>query len=101
MKPAEEKYNPWPKILITFDQCEHPISVCHGRTTALVLDSIVDGFHLIEVMMDDDSRLNLIYAEMLKKMHFDESRIEPTKGVLGKPSTASNSSANIQQPASR
>ena len=46
---------------------------------ALVLDPIVDGFHLIRVLMDGGSNLYLIYADTVRKMGIDPSRIKPNK----------------------
>ena len=42
----------------------------------LLLNPIVDGFRLTEVLMDGGSRLNLIYEDTLNKMQMDRSRIE-------------------------
>ena len=52
----------------------------------MVLDPIVDGFHLTRVLMDEGSSLNLIYADTVKKMHIDPARIKPSsttfKGII-------------------
>ena len=52
----------------------------------MVLDPIVDGFHLTRVLMDSGSSLNLLYQDTVRKMGIDPSRIKPTrttfKGVL-------------------
>ena len=45
----------------------------------MVLDPIVDGFHLTRVLMDGGSSLNLLYQESVHKMGIDPSRIKPTK----------------------
>lgn len=78
VEPVEPKYNPWLEIPITFHRRDHPTSVHHGGVAALVLDPIIDGFHLTGFLMDGNSSLNLIYVEMLKKMQFDLSRIQPS-----------------------
>lgn len=65
-EPIEPKYNPWSEIPITCDQRDHPTNVRHGGVAALVLDPIVDGFHLTKVLMGGGSSLNLIYGETLK-----------------------------------
>jgi hypothetical protein len=44
----------------------------------LVLDPIVDGFHLTRVLINDGSSLNLIYADTVRKMGIDSSRIKPS-----------------------
>ena len=53
---------------------------------ALVLDPIVDGYHLTRVLMDGGSSLNLIYSDTVWKMGIDPSRIKPSnttfKGVI-------------------
>ena len=45
----------------------------------MVLDPIVDGFHLTRVLMDGGSSLNLLYHDTVRKMGIDPSRIKPTK----------------------
>ena len=54
--------------------------------TALVLDPIIDEFHLTRVLMDGGSSLNLLYQDTVRKMGIDPSRIKPMittfKGVI-------------------
>ena len=45
----------------------------------MVLDPIIDGFHLTRVLMDGSSSLNLLYQDTMQKMGIDPSRIKPTK----------------------
>ena len=45
----------------------------------MVLDPIIDGFHLTRVLMDGGSNLNLLYQDTVCKMGIDPSRIKPTK----------------------
>ena len=45
----------------------------------MVLDPIVEGFHLTRVVMDGGSSLNLLYQDTVRKMGIDPSRIKPTK----------------------
>ena len=45
----------------------------------MVLDPIVDGFHLTRVLMDSDNSLNLLYQDTVRKMGIDPLRIKPTK----------------------
>ena len=45
----------------------------------MVLDPIIDGFHLTRVLMDGGSSLNLLYQDTMCKMGIDPSRIKPTK----------------------
>ena len=41
----------------------------------MVLDPIIDGYHLTRVLMDGDNSLNLIYQDTIRKMGIDPSRI--------------------------
>ena len=45
----------------------------------MVLDPIIDGFHLTRVLMDGGSSLNLLYQDTVHKMGIDPSRIKPAK----------------------
>ena len=45
----------------------------------MVLDPIIDGFHLTRVLMDDGNSLNLLYQDTGRKIGIDPSRIKPTK----------------------
>ena len=49
---------------------------------ALILDPIVDGFHLTRVLMDGGSSLNLLYQDTVRKMGIDHSAIKPTKATF-------------------
>src|SRR3954462_126105 len=73
------KFSPWSSCPITFDRRDHPTSIHHGGFAALVLDPIIDGFHLTKVLMDSGSSLNLLYQDTMRKMGIDPSRIKPTK----------------------
>ena len=46
IEPVAPKFNPWSSCPSTFDRRDHPTSICHGGSAALVLDPIIDGFHL-------------------------------------------------------
>ena len=52
----------------------------------MVLDPIIDGYHLTRALMDGDSSLNLIYQDTVRKMGIDPSRISQSnttfKGVI-------------------
>ena len=86
MEPVAPKFNPWSSCPITFDRRDHPTSIHHGRFAELVLDPIIDGFHLTRFLMDGGSSLNLLYQDTVRKMGIDPSRIKPTrttfKGVI-------------------
>ena len=86
IEPVAPKFNPWSSCPITFDHRDHPTNIRHGGSAALVLDPIIDGFHLTQVLMDGSSSLNLLYHDTVRKMGIDPSRINPTnttfKGVI-------------------
>ena len=86
IEPVAPKFNPWLSCPITFDRQDHPTSICHGGSAALVLDPIIDGFHLTRVLMDGGNNLNLLYQDTARKMGINPSRIKPTrttfKGVI-------------------
>ena len=52
----------------------------------MVLDPIIDGYHLTRVLMDGGSSLNLIYQDTIRKMGIDPTRISQSnttfKGVI-------------------
>ena len=48
----------------------------------MVLDPIIDGFHLTRVLMDGGSSLNLLYQDTVRKMGIDPSRIKTHKDDL-------------------
>ena len=79
MEPVAPKYNPWSSCSITFGRRDHPTSTRHSGSATLVLDPIIDGFHLTCVLMDGGSSLNLLYQDTVCKMGIDPSRIKPTK----------------------
>ena len=75
VEPVTPKFNQWPACLITFDRRDHPTSIRHGGSVALVLDPIIDGYRLTRVLMDGGSRFNLIYKDTVRRMGIDPSRI--------------------------
>ena len=79
MELVAPKFNPWLACPITFDRRDHPTSIRHGGSVALVLDPFIDGFHLTRVLMDGGSSLNLLYQDTVRKMGINPSRIKPTK----------------------
>ena len=46
VEPVAPKFNPWSAFPITFDRRDHPTSIWHGGSAALVLDPIINGYHL-------------------------------------------------------
>ena len=67
MEPVAPKFNPWSACPITIARRDHPTSIRHGGSAALVLDPIIDGFHLTRVLMDGGSSLNLLYQDTVRK----------------------------------
>ena len=67
IEPVAPKFNPWSSCPITFDRRDHPTSIRHGGSAALVLDPIIDGFHLTRVLMDGGSNLNLLYQDTVRR----------------------------------
>ena len=63
----------------------------------MVLDPIIDGFHLTRVLMDGGGSLNLLYQDIVRNMGIDPSRIKPTrttfKGVI--PGVEANCTGSI------
>ena len=78
IEPAAPKLSQWAARPITFDRKDHPASILHEGLAALILDPIIDGFHLTKVLMDSGSSLNLLYQDTVRKMGIDPSRIRPT-----------------------
>ena len=79
IEPVAPKFNPWSSCLITFERRDHLASIRHGGSPALVLGPIIDGFHLMRVLMDGGSCFNLLYQDMVRKMGINPSWIKPTK----------------------
>ena len=89
VEPVTPKFNPWSACPITFDRRDHLTSIRHGGLAALVLDQIINGYHLTQVLMDGGSSLNLIYQDTVRKMGIDPTRISQSnttfKGVIPGP----------------
>ena len=89
VEPVAPKFNPWSACPITFDRRDHLTSIRHGGLAALVLDPIIDGYHLTQVLMDGGGSLNLVYQDTVRKMGIDPTRIShgntTFKGVIPGP----------------
>ena len=79
MEHTTTSENRWSDVPITIDHQDQPIGVHNRGVAALILDPIIDGYHLFKVLMDGGSSLNLIYEDTLQKMLFDRSRIQPSR----------------------
>lgn len=86
VEPVTPKFKPWSACPITFDRRDHPTSIRHGGSATLVLNPVIDGYHLTRVLMDGGSSLNLKYQDTVRKMGIDPSRISQSnttfKGVI-------------------
>ena len=60
---------------ITFDHLDGRTSIRRGGSEVLVLDPMIDGYRLTQVLMDGGSSLNLIYEDTIRRMGIDSSRI--------------------------
>ena len=58
VEPVALELNPWSAFPITFDHRDYPTSMRHGGLAALVLDPIIDRYHLTRVLMNGGSSLN-------------------------------------------
>ena len=89
VEPVTPKFNPWSACPITFDCRGHLTSIRHEGLAALMLDPIINGYHLTRVLMDGGSSLNLIYQDTVRKMGIDPTRLNHSnttfKGVIPGP----------------
>ena len=46
VEPVTPKFTPWLAYPITFDRRDHPTSIRHEGLATLVLDPIINGYHL-------------------------------------------------------
>jgi hypothetical protein len=75
---------------IGFDRSDHPPKIPRPGHHALVLEAQIGGFTSKKVFMDGGSSLNLIYADMLRKIKIPMDKLLPTEtsfhGIVpGKP----------------
>ena len=75
MELVAPKYNPWSSGSLTFDRKDRPTNIRQGGSAALVLDPIIDGFHLTRVLMDGGSSLNLLYWDTMRIIGIYPSRM--------------------------
>lgn len=62
VEPTRLESSPWSAIPIMFDHGDSPKIACNSGVAALVLDPIIDGFHMTRVLKDVGISLNLIYT---------------------------------------
>jgi hypothetical protein len=88
--PASLAYLNWSEHPIGFYRLDHPPKNPRPRHHVLVLKAQIGGFTSKKVFMDGGSCLNLIYADMLRKIKIRMDNLLPTETsfhgiVLGKP----------------
>jgi hypothetical protein len=88
--PASPEYLNWSEHPIGFDRSDHPPKIPRPGHHGLVLEAQIGGFTSKKVFMDGRSNLNLIYADMLRKIKIPMNDLLPMKTtfhgiVLGKP----------------
>ena len=59
---------------ITFDHPDYSRSIRNAGWTALILDPIIDGLQLTQVLMDGGSDLNLLYPDTIRKLGIDPTK---------------------------
>ena len=64
--PATPRYLKWSKTPITFNQSDHPTRIATPGRQALVVDPVVEGTRLTNVLMDGGSGLNILCAETIR-----------------------------------
>ena len=67
---------------VTFNHTDRSVNTNQGNSATLVLDPIIDGFHLTRVLMDGGISLDLLYQDTVRKMGIDHSAIKPTKSTF-------------------
>ena len=75
IEPVAPTPNYWMSYPITFDHSDGRTSIRREGSEALVLDPIINGYHLTHILMDGGSSLNLIYEDTVHRMGIDPSRI--------------------------
>src|ERR1041384_7194149 len=77
--PAVPSYMKWADVPITFDKSDHPPHIPHPGRHALIVDPLVEtgngNFRLRNVLMDEGSGINILYASTLKSMNIPMSKL--------------------------
>jgi hypothetical protein len=72
------EYLHWSKQPIEFSREDHPITVPRPGNAPLVFKAQIGGYDIDRVLMDAESRINLIYAKTLRAMHISLEFLKPT-----------------------
>jgi hypothetical protein len=76
--PASTEYLHWSEQPIEFSRDDHPITVPWPGNAPLVLKAQIGTYDVDRVFMDAGSRINLIYAKILRAMHISLEFLKPT-----------------------
>ena len=67
--PKKPEYLKGHEHAITFDKEDHPPRIPRPGHSALVLNAQIDGYNMAQVFMDDESGINIIYADTLRQIN--------------------------------
>jgi hypothetical protein len=76
--PATTEYLQWSDQPVKFSRADHPRKVPRPGHSPMVLKSQIGGYDIGRVFMDAGSRINLIYARILKAMCISLTSLKPT-----------------------
>lgn len=76
--PAHTEYLEWSDSNTTFDRSDHPAHIPQPGNFALVVNPFIDGFRLLQVLMDGCSRINIIFPDTSEKMGISKSHLSPS-----------------------
>jgi hypothetical protein len=65
----------WSKQPITFSRADHWVHIPNPGSYPLVVEPIIDGALLPQIIIDGGSGLNIIFVDTLMKMDFDFKRL--------------------------
>lgn len=93
--PKPPRYKRRSDFLIIRDLQRNSEELHHGDIADLILDTIIDGFHLTRVLMDCSSSFNLLYADIVRDMYINTTRIRLSDVVI-EGSTPGNGSKALE-----
>src|SRR3954465_9791865 len=74
--PAIPEYLSASESCIMFDRSDHPCQIPRPGHAALVLEAQIGGFEMSRIFMDDDSGMNLMFANTLAAMRIPLCSLE-------------------------
>jgi hypothetical protein len=83
-EPSTPKYLNWSKHLIQFSRKDQWTSVTNAGHYPLVLGPMIAGMKVPKVLIDGGARLNIIFADMLKKigLEFTSKAAMPLRQIM-------------------